>query len=124
MVGEPKKEKGVRNWFRKKFGEAPVLASKRAVNINTEIISNYLNNEGYFRSTAIGELIIKGKKAIGRIVKIGLLIFVIKTMPHINMMAIDTKIKIVDVFSIFSFALSSSDVRFDKSRSFIENLIY
>lgn len=63
VVGEPKKEKGVRNWFRKKFGEAPVLASKRAVNVNTEIISNYLNNEGYFRSTATGELIIKGKKA-------------------------------------------------------------
>ncbi|MFN3489278.1 MAG: BamA/TamA family outer membrane protein [Emticicia sp.] len=63
VVGEPKKEKGVRGWFRKKFGEAPVLASKRAVNVNTEIISNYLNNEGYFRSTATGELIIKGKKA-------------------------------------------------------------
>ncbi|MFY7910227.1 MAG: BamA/TamA family outer membrane protein [Emticicia sp.] len=63
VVGEPKKEKGVRNWFRKKFGEAPVLASKRAVNVNTEIIGNYLNNEGYFRSTATGELIIKGKKA-------------------------------------------------------------
>lgn len=63
IVGKPKKEKGVRGWFRKKFGEVPVLASKRAVNVNTEIISNYLNNEGYFRSTATGELIIKGKKA-------------------------------------------------------------
>jgi outer membrane protein assembly factor BamA len=63
VLGEPKKEKGVRSWFRKKFGEIPILASKRAVNINTEIISNYLNNEGYFRSTASGELIIKGKKA-------------------------------------------------------------
>jgi hypothetical protein len=63
VVGEPKKEKGMRSWFRKKFGETPILASKRAVNVNTEIISNYLNNEGYFRSTASGELIIKGKKA-------------------------------------------------------------
>jgi outer membrane protein assembly factor BamA len=63
VVGEPKKEKGMRSWFRKKFGESPILASKRAVNVNTEIISNYLNNEGYFRSTASGELIIKGKKA-------------------------------------------------------------
>lgn len=63
VVGEPKKEKGMRSWFRKKFGETPVLASKRAVNVNTEIISNYLNNEGYFRSTASGELIIKGKKS-------------------------------------------------------------
>lgn len=63
VLGEPKKEKSPRGWFRKKFGEAPVLASKRAVTINTEIISNYLNNEGYFRSTATGELIIEGKKA-------------------------------------------------------------
>lgn len=63
IVGEPKKEKGMRSWFRKKLGETPILASKRAVNVNTEIISNYLNNEGYFRSTASGELIIKGKKA-------------------------------------------------------------
>lgn len=63
VVGEPKKEKGIRSWFRKKFGETPILASKRAVNVNTEIISNYLNNEGYFRSTASGELLIKGKKA-------------------------------------------------------------
>jgi len=63
VLGEPKKEKGVRSWFRKKFGETPILASKRAVSINTDIISNYLNNEGYFRSTASGELIIKGKKA-------------------------------------------------------------
>jgi len=62
-TGEPKKEKGMRSWFRMKFGETPLLASKRAVNVNTEIISNYLNNEGYFRSTASGDLLMKGKKA-------------------------------------------------------------
>jgi outer membrane protein assembly factor BamA len=63
VVGEPKKSKGLRQWFRKKFGEPPVLASKRAVATNTEIINNFLNNEGYFRSTASGELVINGKKA-------------------------------------------------------------
>ena len=63
IVGEPRKKKSPRKWFRDKFGEVPVLASKRAVNTNTEIISNFLNNEGYFRSTATGELIIKGKKS-------------------------------------------------------------
>ncbi|AFK01879.1 surface antigen (D15) [Emticicia oligotrophica DSM 17448] len=63
VIGKPKSEKGFRQWFRKRFGEAPVLASKRAVTINTDIISNYLNNEGYFRSTATGELVIKGKKS-------------------------------------------------------------
>jgi len=63
VAGKPKNEKSPRAWFRKRFGEVPVLASKRAVTINTEIISNYLNNEGYFRSTATGELVVKGKKA-------------------------------------------------------------
>lgn len=63
VLGEPKKKKSPRKWFREKFGEPPVLASKRAVSINTEIISNYLNNEGYFRSTASGELLVNGKKA-------------------------------------------------------------
>lgn len=63
LLGEPKKEKGFRQWFRSKLGEPPVLASKRAVNINTDIISNFLNNEGYFRSTASGDLLINGKKA-------------------------------------------------------------
>ena len=63
VLGEPKREKSPRKWFRDKFGEPPVLASKRAVNINTEIISNFLTNEGYFRSTASGDLIVNGKKA-------------------------------------------------------------
>jgi hypothetical protein len=63
VLGEPKKKKSLRRWFRTKFGESPVFASKRAVNTNTEIISNFLNNEGYFRSTASGELIINGKKS-------------------------------------------------------------
>ncbi|WP_394992903.1 BamA/TamA family outer membrane protein [Emticicia sp.] len=63
VLGEPKNRKSPRRWFRDKFGEPPVLASKRAVNTNTEIISNFLNNEGYFRSTATGELIVNGKKA-------------------------------------------------------------
>lgn len=63
VLGEPRKKKSPRRWFREKFGEPPVLASKRAVNINTEIISNFLNNEGYFRSTATGDLIVNGKKA-------------------------------------------------------------
>ncbi len=61
VLGEPRKTKSPRRWFRNRFGEAPIFASKRAVNTNTEIISNFLNNEGYFRSTATGELLTKGK---------------------------------------------------------------
>ncbi len=85
VIGEPKRKTGFRQWFRKKFGEPPVLASKRVVSTNTEIISNFLNNEGYFRSTATGELIIKGKTAEANYVasikpryKIGRVVFVKK----------------------------------------------
>lgn len=65
LFGEPKKEKGFKSFFRKRFGEAPVLANKRAVTTSSAIIANTLENEGYFRSTATGELVIKGKKAKG-----------------------------------------------------------
>ncbi|TDB60044.1 translocation and assembly module lipoprotein TamL [Arundinibacter roseus] len=56
VMGEPRKEKGFRNWFRKKFGEPPVYASQRVVSANSEILTGYMNNNGYFRSTATGEL--------------------------------------------------------------------
>ncbi len=65
LFGEPKKPKGFKNFIRKRFGEAPVLANKRSVTTSSAVIANYLNNEGYFRSTASGELVIEGKKAKG-----------------------------------------------------------
>lgn len=63
FLGEPKKEKSFKGWFRKRFGEPPVFASKRTVITNSAYIANYLNNEGYFRSTASGELIEKKRLA-------------------------------------------------------------
>jgi hypothetical protein len=62
LVGEPRKEKGFKNWFRKKFGEPPVLASQRVVTANTEVLTAYMNNQGYFRSTSSGEIIENEKK--------------------------------------------------------------
>lgn len=63
FLGEPKKEKSFKGWFRKRFGEPPVFAGKRTVTTNALVISNYLNNEGYFRSSAAGELIEKKRLA-------------------------------------------------------------
>lgn len=63
FLGEPKKEKSFKGWFRNKFGEPPVFASKRTVTTNSLVITNYLNNEGYFRSNASGELIEKKRLA-------------------------------------------------------------
>lgn len=57
VVGDPRKEKGFRNWFRNKFGEPPVLVSQRVVTANAEILAAYMNNQGYFRSTATGEIV-------------------------------------------------------------------
>ena len=65
LFGEPKKPKGFKNFVRTRLGEAPVLANKRAVSTSSAIIANALNNEGYFRSSASGELEVKGKKAKG-----------------------------------------------------------
>lgn len=63
FLGEPKKEKSFRGGMRKRFGEPPVLASRRTVTANSTVLTNYLNNEGYFRSVASGELTEKGRKA-------------------------------------------------------------
>ena len=57
FIGEPRREKGFRNWFRKKFGEPPVFASSRVVGANAEVLGAYMINHGYFRSRATGELI-------------------------------------------------------------------
>jgi outer membrane protein assembly factor BamA len=59
LFGEPKQEKGFKYAFRKRLGEAPVLANKRTTALSSELIVNYLNNEGYFRSTAEGKLVEK-----------------------------------------------------------------
>ncbi len=63
LLGEPKKESGLKYSFRKRFGEPPVLASKSVTNANVKQIALLLNNEGYFRSTVTGELIEKNRKS-------------------------------------------------------------
>ncbi len=57
LMGEPKKEKGLRQWFRKKLGEPPVLVASRALELNKETLEGYLHNEGYFRSEASGTIV-------------------------------------------------------------------
>jgi outer membrane protein assembly factor BamA len=64
LFGEPKKEKGLKYAFRKRFGEPPILASKSVTLANAKEIALLLNNEGYFQSTASGELIEKNRKSI------------------------------------------------------------
>lgn len=62
VVDTPKKAKGIRNWLRNKLGEPPVLASSINLQRNVELISNRLENKGYFQATASGDTVSKRKK--------------------------------------------------------------
>lgn len=61
-IGEPKDEGGLRSWFRKKLGEPPKFASQRVVDINAANMVSYLDNEGFYRSSAKGTLKITKKR--------------------------------------------------------------
>ncbi len=62
VAGTPKKEKGIRNWLRNKVGEPPVLASSVNLERNVKLITNRLENKGYFQAQATGDTIPKRKK--------------------------------------------------------------
>ena len=63
LLGEPRSENGLRSFVRKRLGEPPVLASRSVTTANTKQIGFLLNNEGYFRSFATGELSEKNRKS-------------------------------------------------------------
>ncbi|MCF2444325.1 outer membrane protein assembly factor [Dyadobacter sp. CY345] len=53
-IGEPKDEGGLRSWFRKKLGQPPVYANQRIVDINAANMVGFMDNEGYYKSSAKG----------------------------------------------------------------------
>lgn len=63
LFGEPRKEKGFRSWFRKKVGQAPVLASARTLTANATLFTGFMENEGYFGSTVQASFVETGYKA-------------------------------------------------------------
>ncbi|MDB5013212.1 MAG: hypothetical protein JWQ25_1414 [Daejeonella sp.] len=63
LAGTPKKAKGgLRNYLRNKLGEPPVLASSVNLQTNQEILTNRLQNKGYFQASVSGDTTSKGKK--------------------------------------------------------------
>lgn len=50
LAGEPKKEKGLRNWLRNKVGEPPVLFSQVDMDYNADVLQSYAENKGYFKT--------------------------------------------------------------------------
>ncbi|UAY53338.1 translocation and assembly module lipoprotein TamL [Ferruginibacter albus] len=60
VIGEPKKPKGLKAWLRKKLGEPPIFMSRVNVKQTAENMQAYMENEGYFHTTAQGDTTNKG----------------------------------------------------------------
>jgi outer membrane protein assembly factor BamA len=63
LAGNPSKETSFRGWLKNKVGEPPVLLSDVNLNLNTAILQNYLQNQGYFQAGASSDTTVKRKKA-------------------------------------------------------------
>ncbi len=61
-MANPKKQKGLNKLFRK-FGEPPVLLSQVNLQKNQQVLTNHLENRGYFHASTIGDTVVKHKKA-------------------------------------------------------------
>ena len=62
LAGEPKKEKGFRYWLRTKVGEPPVLFSKVDLDYNADILRNFSENNGYFKTRVSADSTAKNKR--------------------------------------------------------------
>lgn len=63
LVSEPKKDKGFKYWIKYKLGEAPVLFSKVDMDYNSDILRNFAENNGYFKTKVESDSTGKGRKA-------------------------------------------------------------
>lgn len=63
LAGEPKKEKGFRHWMRTKLGEPPVLFSQVDLSYNQNLLKNYSENRGYFKTITAADSTKRGKRA-------------------------------------------------------------
>ncbi len=54
-IGEPKKEKGLKAFLRKRLGEPPVLASRVNAKAGAENMQSLMENLGYFHTTIQGD---------------------------------------------------------------------
>ncbi len=54
-IGEPKKEKGLKAFLRKRLGEPPVLSSRVNAKVSAENMQSLMENLGYFHTTVQGD---------------------------------------------------------------------
>ncbi|WP_026063377.1 translocation and assembly module lipoprotein TamL [Pedobacter arcticus] len=57
------KQKGIKHFFNKKFGQAPVYFSKVNLDYNVQLIENRLDNRGFFKGKAYADSTAKRKRA-------------------------------------------------------------
>jgi len=74
IAGEPKKEKGFKHWLRTKVGEPPVLFSQVDLDYNADVLQNYSENKGYFKTRTAADSTSSNKRAKA--------IYTIKTGPR------------------------------------------
>ncbi|RZJ60228.1 MAG: hypothetical protein EOO45_24695, partial [Flavobacterium sp.] len=63
LAGEPKKDKGIKYWLRNKVGEPPVLFSQVDMDYNADILQNYTENKGYFKTRTATDSTSKNRRA-------------------------------------------------------------
>ncbi|WP_297334171.1 BamA/TamA family outer membrane protein [Flavobacterium sp.] len=63
LAGEPKKDKGFRYWLRNKVGEPPVLFSQVDMDYNADLLQNYAENKGYFKTRTESDSTSRNRRA-------------------------------------------------------------
>ena len=59
VIGDSKREKGLRPFLRKKLGEPPVLSSRVNAVVTAENMQSFMENSGYFHTTVHGDTVNK-----------------------------------------------------------------
>ncbi len=62
LAGTPKKKKGLRAWLRNKVGEPPVLTSSVNLEFNEQLLTNIIENRGFFFPTVAPKMVTDKKK--------------------------------------------------------------
>ena len=63
LAGKTTKDKGFRHWLKYKVGEPPVLFSQVDLSYNSDVLRNYSENNGYFKTTVESDSTRHNKKA-------------------------------------------------------------
>ena len=59
VIGEPKNERGLRPFLRRKLGESPVLSSRVNAPVTAGNMQSFMENSGYFHTTVQGDTVNK-----------------------------------------------------------------